>query len=173
MILFSRSFIRKRMISLATTASVTATSFALAEDSARTDHAHSAMPIRYVADWTNHSEGQPVLSENDAAMNKMMMNMAIKPIGDVDQDFGAMMVPHHGAVDIAKAELKYGHNEQLRRLAQDIVTTQQQEIMVMRNAVSEGLTSAAQSPKQPRARVLPQSVPIDGSVARGGMEMSQ
>jgi Domain of unknown function (DUF305) len=148
MILFSRSFIRKRMISLATTASVAATSFALAEDSARTDHVRSAMPIQYVADWTNHSEEQPFLSENDAAVNKMMMN-------------------------IAKAELKYGHNEQLRRLAQEIVTTQQQEIMVMRNAVSEGLTSAAQSPKQPRARVLPQSVPIDGSVARGGMEMSQ
>jgi uncharacterized protein (DUF305 family) len=174
MILFSRSFIRKRMISLATTASVAATSFALAEDSARTDHVHSALPIQYVADWTNHSEEQPFLSENDAAMNKMMMNMAIKPTGDVDRDFVAMMVAHHhGAVDMAKAELKYGHNEQLRRLAQEIVTTQQQEIMVMRNAVSEGLSSAAQSPKQPRARVLPQSVPIDGSVARGGMEMSQ
>jgi hypothetical protein len=43
----------------------------------------------------------------------------------------------------------------------------------MRNAVSEGLSSAAQSPKQLRAQVSPQSGPIDGSVARGGMVMSQ
>jgi uncharacterized protein (DUF305 family) len=162
MVLFSRSFIRERMISLATTASVAATSFALAQDPARTDHVHRAMPIQYVADWTNHSEEQPFLSENDAAMNKMMMNMTIKPTGDVDRDFVAMMVPHHqGAVDMAKAELKYGHNEQLRRLAQEIVATQQKEITVMQDAVSGGSSSA------------PQSAPINGPAARGGMKMSQ
>jgi hypothetical protein len=54
MVLFSRSFIRKRMISLATSASVAATSFALADDLARTDHHRRTMPIQYVADWTNH-----------------------------------------------------------------------------------------------------------------------
>jgi hypothetical protein len=50
MVLFSRAFVRKRMISLAATASVAATSFALAEDPSRTHHLHAAMPIRYVAD---------------------------------------------------------------------------------------------------------------------------
>jgi uncharacterized protein (DUF305 family) len=40
---------------------------------------------------------------------------------------------------MAKAELKYGHNEQLRRLAQEIVVTQQQEIAVMRLAVGDRL----------------------------------
>ena len=80
------------------------------------------MPAQHVADRPNHSDEQPFLSENDAAMNKMMADMTIKPTGDVDRDFVAMMVPHHqGAVDMAKAELKYGHNEQLRRLAQEIV----------------------------------------------------
>ena len=59
-------------------------------------------------------------------MRKMMADMMIKPTGDVDHDFVAMMVPHHqGAVDMAKAELKYGRNVQLRRLAQEIVATQQ------------------------------------------------
>jgi len=139
MVLFSRSFVRKRMISLATTASVAATSFALAEDSTRTDHVRRTMPIQYVADRPDHSEEQPFLSENDAAMNEMMADMTIKPTGDVDRDFVAMMVPHHqGAVDMANAELEYGHNEQLRRLAQEIVASQQQEIMAMRNAVSDG-----------------------------------
>ena len=173
MVLFSRAFIRKRVISLATTASVAATSFALAQDPMRAYHVRGAMPIQYVADRPDHSSEQPFLSENDAAMNKMMADMTIKPTGDVDRDFVAMMVPHHqGAIDMAKAELKYGHNEQLRRLAQQIVATQQREITVMQNAVRDGKSSSAQSPEQPRA-ALPQSGPIDGSVARGGMKMSQ
>ena len=146
MVLFSRSFVRKRMISLATTASVAATSFALADDPARTDHDRGTMPIQHVADQPDHSGEQLFLSENDASMRKMMADMMIKPTGNVDHDFVAMMVPHHqGAVDMAKAELNYGHNVQLRRLAQEIVATQQQEITVMRNAVTDGQSFATQS----------------------------
>jgi uncharacterized protein (DUF305 family) len=174
MALFSRAFIRKRMISLAATASVTATSFALAQDPTRTCHVLAAMPIQHVADRSDHSEEQPFLSENAAAMNKMMADMTIKPTGDVDRDFAAMMVPHHqGAVDMANAELNYGHNEQLRRLAQEIVAKQQQEIKVMRDAVSDGQSSATQSPEQPRVGLSPQAAPTDGSVADGGMKMSR
>jgi hypothetical protein len=70
---------------------------------------------------------QPFLAENDAAMNTMMSNMAIKPSGDIDSDFVGMMAPHHqGAIDMAQAELRYGHNEQLRRIAQEIIVEQQQ-----------------------------------------------
>jgi Domain of unknown function (DUF305) len=40
-----------------------------------------------------------------------------------------MMVPHHqGAIEMAQAELRYGHNEPLRRMAQEIIVTQLQEI---------------------------------------------
>src|ERR1700733_2556371 len=130
MVLFSRSFVRKRVISLATTVAVSATSFAFAEDPPKMHHVRGTVPIQTVAD---RPEEQPFLSENAAAMDKMMADMTIKPSGDVDRDFVAMMVPHHqGAIDMAKAELKYGHNEQLRRLAQEIVVTQQQEISEMR-----------------------------------------
>jgi uncharacterized protein (DUF305 family) len=77
-------------------------------------------------------------------MKKMMSDMTIKPTGDVDRDFVEMMVPHHqGAVDMAQTELRYGHNEQLRRLARKIVANQQQEIAVMRNAVSDVHSSIA------------------------------
>src|SRR5438445_10663368 len=121
MVLFSRSFVRKRVVSLATTASVAATSFALAQDPMRAYHVRGAMPIQYVANRPDYSAEQPFLSENDAAMNKMMADITIKPTGDVDRDFVAMMVPHHqGAIDMARAELKYGHHEQLRRMAQQL-----------------------------------------------------
>jgi hypothetical protein len=73
------------------------------------------------------------LAENDKAMAKMMHDMSIKPSGNVDEDFVEMMVPHHqGAIDMAQSELRYGHNEQLRRIAQEIVVEQQQEIVAMR-----------------------------------------
>jgi uncharacterized protein (DUF305 family) len=156
MILFSRSYIRKRVISLATTASVAATSFALAQDPTRTYHVRGARPIQYVADRPDYSEEQPFLSENDAAMNNMMADMTIKPTGDVDRDFVAMMVPHHqGAVDMAQAELRYGHNEQLRHLAQEIVTNQQQEIAVMRRAVGESSPEISQHPMPHGAMNMP------------------
>jgi uncharacterized protein (DUF305 family) len=171
---FSRAFIRIRMISLAATASVSATSFALAQDSPKTLHVGAATPIQYVADWSVSSEEQPFLLENRVAMNKMMADMAIKPSGDVDRDFVAMMVPHHqGAVDMANAELKYGHNVRLRRLARQIVATQQPEIKVMQDAVGEEQPPATQSPGQPRANLSPPSAPMDGAVAPGGMKMPQ
>jgi hypothetical protein len=150
MVLFSRSFIRKRAISLATTASVAATSFALAHGPTAAYHVRGTIPIQYVADRPDYSGEQPFLSENDAAMNKMMADMTVKPTGDVDRDFVAMMVPHHqGAIDMAKAELRYGHNEQLRRMAQEIVVAQQQEIVAMRLAVGEKSPPSAASPTQP------------------------
>ena len=122
MILFSPNFIRKRVISLATTASVAATSFALAQDPTSAYHVRGAVPIQYAAQRPDLAAEQPFLSENDAAMNRMMADMTIKPTGDVDRDFVAMMVPHHqGAIDMAQAELRYGHNEQLRRIAQEII----------------------------------------------------
>jgi uncharacterized protein (DUF305 family) len=66
------------------------------------------------------------LVENGAAMKKMMGDMAVKPTRDVDADFVAMMVPHHqGAIDMALAVLRHGRNPQIRRLAQEIIVTQQ------------------------------------------------
>jgi hypothetical protein len=156
MVLFSRSFVRKRAISIATTALVGATSFALAEDSTRAYHVRGTRPIQYVADRPDYSIEQSFLSENDAAMNKMMADMTIKPTGDVDRDFVAMMVPHHqGAIDMARAELKYGRNEQLRRLSQEFIVTQQQEIAAMRLAAGDPLPPSAASPTQPDVAPAP------------------
>jgi hypothetical protein len=91
----------------------------------------------------------PFLSENAKAMDKMMTGMAVHPTGDVDADFAAMMIPHHqGAMDMALAELRYGTNEQLRRIAQEIVVDQQQEIAAMRLALGQPLPPSAPAPTQ-------------------------
>jgi hypothetical protein len=86
----------------------------------------------------------PYLAENVSAMTKMMVDMGIRPSGDVDTDFVAMMVPHHqGAIEMARAELRYGRNDRLRRLSQEIIVTQQQEIVAMRLALGQPLPPPA------------------------------
>jgi len=98
--------------------------------------------------WSPSSEEAPYLSENISAMTKMMIDMGITPSGDVDHDFVAMMVPHHqGAIEMAQAVLRYGRNEQLRRLAQEIVVTQRQEIVAMRLSVGLPPSLSASSPE--------------------------
>jgi Domain of unknown function (DUF305) len=90
---------------------------------------------------SSSTEEAPFLAENVSAMTKMMIDMGIQPSGDVDTDFAAIMTPHHrGAIAMAQAELRHGHNEQLRRMAQEIIVTQQQEIVAMRLALGQPLT---------------------------------
>lgn len=90
------------------------------------------------------------VAESDIAMTKMMDGMAIKPAGNIDKDFVAMMTPHHqGAIDMAVAYLRYGQNEQLRRIAQEIVIEHQQEILAMRLALGQPLPPSAPAPTQP------------------------
>ena len=76
------------------------------------------------------SSGQ-LLSE---AMAVMSRDMGQAPMtGNPDRDFASMMIPHHqGAIDMAKVEVLYGKDPVLRRLAQEIIVTQDSEIAVMR-----------------------------------------
>jgi hypothetical protein len=92
------------------------------------------------------------LDENEAAMAKMMNDMAAKPTGDIDRDFVAMMAPHHqGAIDMAIIELRYGKNEQLRRIAQEIIVDQMQEIAAMKLAIGEQVPASAAAPTRSSA----------------------
>jgi uncharacterized protein (DUF305 family) len=78
-----------------------------------------------------------------------MNDMAIKPSGDIDRDFVAMMIPHHqGTIDMAISELRYGKNEQLRRIAQEIIVDQMQEIAAMNLAIGKPVTDSTPAPTQ-------------------------
>ena len=75
----------------------------------------------------------------DEATARMHSAMHVPYTGDVDRDFARMMIPHHqGAIDMALAELRYGKDERLKRLAQEIVVAQKQEIEVMRLVLARG-----------------------------------
>jgi hypothetical protein len=79
---------------------------------------------------TAKSSGQ-LLSEAMAVMSRDMTRAPMTE--NPDHDFASMMIPHHqGAIDMAKVEVLYGKDPVLRRLAQEIIVTQDSEIAVMR-----------------------------------------
>ncbi len=95
---------------------------------------------------------------NDATA-RMHVAMNVPFTGDADRDFARMMIPHHqGAIDMALVELRYGKDERLKRLAQEIIVSQQQEIEVMHLALGDALApgSPAPTPISPKAHVHPE-----------------
>ncbi|MEZ2129436.1 MULTISPECIES: DUF305 domain-containing protein [unclassified Sinorhizobium] len=65
---------------------------------------------------------------------EMHKNMAIEYSGDTDTDFVRSMIPHHqGAINMAKVELQYGKNPELRKLAENIIQAQEAEIRMMQD----------------------------------------
>jgi uncharacterized protein (DUF305 family) len=107
-------------ILLATLLACSSVASALPEAGGDADHGQS--PDR---DW----------SELIASMDKMHMAMsAVARSGNSDIDFVRLMLPHHqAAIDMAKTQLLYGKDPQIRRLAQEIITDQQLEIELMQN----------------------------------------
>jgi uncharacterized protein (DUF305 family) len=73
--------------------------------------------------------------KNDQMMTAMN---GVRLTGDADKDFVNMMIPHHeGAVDMAKIELQYGKDPQLKQMAQSIVDGQGKEIGMMKTWQSQ------------------------------------
>ncbi len=110
---------------------------AAAQQNSHSHDGNTAASMNSDADW----------SELQASMRKMHSLMAsIKPSGNGDVDFVRLMLPHHqAAIDMAKAQLVYGKDPQMRRLAQEIIADQQSEIDLMQlwlkqhEAASRGL----------------------------------
>ena len=83
------------------------------------------------------------------AVKRMHGDMHVPFTGDADRDFARMMIPHHqGAIDMAVVEIRYGKDARLRRLAQEIIVTQQQEITVMQMALGDPLPPGTPAPTQ-------------------------
>jgi uncharacterized protein (DUF305 family) len=99
----------------------------------------AAVPaVAFAAGMNMSSPGMPGMTAPGRdvfkdANDRMMRDMMVQPTGDTDRDFVRMMIPHHqGAIDMARAELRYGKDPELRKLAEGIVSAQEKEIAWMK-----------------------------------------
>ena len=102
--------------------------------------------IKQMEDWLEanpDTEEQPNTIEMrqayDASMQSMHDDMMQGILSeDADMAFAKGMLPHHeGAVAMAEVQLKYGKNEEMRKLAQEIIDAQKAEIDLMQNWINE------------------------------------
>jgi len=106
-----------------------------------------------------HADGdqpstEPDWSELIASMEKMHMAMgAVQRSGNSDVDFVRLMLPHHqAAIDMAKTQLLYGKDAQMRRLALEIITDQQLEIELMQHWLKQREPGQAKENQTPAAK---------------------
>jgi hypothetical protein len=109
----------------------------------------SALVALAMAVGSTAAPGDGFRAMMDDATARMHAAMHVPFTGDADRDFARMMIPHHqGAIDMAIVELRYGKDERLKRLAQEIIVSQQQEIEVMHLALGDALQPGRPAPAQ-------------------------
>ena len=111
----------------------------------------SILGVSLISLHADQSRAEAYWSELVASMDKMHMAMgAIKRSGNADIDFVRLMLPHHqAAIDMAKTQLLYGKDPQMRRLAQEIITDQQLEIELMQRWLKQQESAPAKENQTP------------------------
>ena len=122
-------------------------------DKADVHEDHEIINIDTAADETQMTDMLKDYTKSMTDMhNEMMVGMAYN---DPDTAFAKGMLGHHrGAVNMAKIELKYGINQEMRQLAQDIIDSQQLEIDIL----NKWLASHPDAPKpKPNTEAMQQA----------------
>ncbi|MGB2082659.1 MAG: CopM family metallochaperone [Psychrobacter sp.] len=114
----------------------------LAQDVITAQQAEIDVLNKWLASHPDAAKPKPNTVAMQQAYAKSMENMhgemtlgVADPVPDMA--FARGMLPHHiAAVDMAKVQLEYGTDEEMRQLAQDVIDNQQTEIDVMKNWIA-------------------------------------
>lgn len=111
-----------------------------------------AAPMQARAEETASTKGYAL------AMSTMMDGMMIDPTGKPDLDFAKGMIPHHqGAIDMAKVELEFGKDPDIRKMAETVVAAQTGEIDLMTKWIA-GVNDKSLAPAPESAKVNQQAM---------------
>jgi uncharacterized protein (DUF305 family) len=133
------------------------TSLALAQSPEDAHHLRTAVSDR--------NERQ-FLFARDLAVSDVSRASLFEPTGNVDRNFVAMIPPGQAIIDMARAELLYGRNDELRNLAETVVAQQQQQISMMNGAV------ASMASMQTEEELLASTRTAKRSIEQGGLNSS-
>ncbi len=128
-----------KTIALAALVLLTGMAAATAQESALPE---ACLPATAAHDMGSAAESPMAMAPVDeahqaltAGMDTMHADMAAgTQAEDIDVAFICGMIPHHqGAIDMAKAELKYGDDPWAREMAQKVIDVQEAEIAQMKD----------------------------------------
>jgi hypothetical protein len=118
MSVFSHAFVRKRMISLATTTLVAVMSMAFTRNPTPRHDPLRLTPISHTADRLTGHEEPRLPSDSDIAISRMMADMTAKSARSVDHHFAATMRrDQKRSVDMTTVQMKRVYDEQLHQAA--------------------------------------------------------
>jgi uncharacterized protein (DUF305 family) len=109
----------------------------IADDILASQQAEIDQMTRWRAEWFGSAEidpdGAAALGLSESEMGMQHDADALRDSTDVDTDFAQMMIPHHeGAIAMAKLTADRAQHDELRDLAEAIISAQEREIDVMR-----------------------------------------
>ena len=99
------------------------------------------LPAMAQAEEMKHDHGTTQAAQQESpsskafaeASAKMHQDMTGDLTGDADVDFVRGMIPHHqGAIDMARIQLQYGKDPEIRKMAEAIIKAQEAEIAEMK-----------------------------------------